>query len=280
MNSELNILGLTGVSKTLLATLYLRSQETQRKNGIIKDDRAVEIVNKINYDFAEYDSEFSQAAIAIRTRIIDRVVSNFISQYPDATIINLGAGLCTRYFRIDNNSINYYCVDLPRVQPVWDNLIGESERLHYLAYSALDFNWMREVKATASGKILIVAEGLLMYFTEVEVKQLFEAISDNFGLNIHNGLASQRAGSQIVFDSIGVFLAQKSRINSGDLNIDATYQWGIKNLREIETWSKNIKLIKQWHYLNQHKHRLGLMGWLSYIPAVGRQVKIGHLQIN
>jgi O-methyltransferase involved in polyketide biosynthesis len=268
MNAAINVISLKGVSETLLTTLYLRNLETQRIDEIIKDHHSVEIVKKINYNFSAYNSQFSQAIIAIRTEIIDELVKNFINKYPHATVINLGTGLCTRYFRVDNNLVNWYCIDLPEVKPVWDNLIGESERLHFLSYSALDFNWLKEVKATASDKILIIAEGLLMYFTEMEVKQLFKAIQKNF------------TKSEIIFDALGIFLAKKSRLNSGDLKINARYSWGVKNLKEIETWDKGIKLVNQWHYLDRHKNRLGLMGWLSYIPAIRRQIKIGHLQLG
>jgi O-methyltransferase involved in polyketide biosynthesis len=268
MDSDLNVTSLKGVSETLLTTLYLRSLETTRKDGIIQDNHSVEIVKRINYNFAENYSQFTQALIAIRTEIIDELVKNFIARHPDATIVNLGTGLCTRYFRVDNGSINWFCIDLPEVKVVWDNLFEESERLHYLNYSALDFNWIKKVKETASDKILIIAEGLLMYFSETEVKQLFNAIKANF------------AQSEIIFDALGIFLAQKSRLNSGSLQIDATYKWGIKNLKEIEAWDRGIKLLAQWHYLDRHKTRLGLMGWLSYIPRIRRQVKIGHFQFN
>lgn len=268
MKSSIDVAGLTGVSETLLTTLYLRSLETKRKDGIIQDDRAIEIVKKINYNFAEHDSSFNQAIIAIRTEIIDEFVKKFISQYPKATVVNLGTGLCTRYFRVDNNLLNWFCIDLPEVKPVWDNLIGESERLHYLSYSILDFRWIDRVRAKAPEKVLFIAEGLLMFFSEIEVKQLFKAIKNNF------------TQSEIIFDSLGRFLAHNSRLNSGDLNINASYKWGIKNLKEIETWDEQIKLVNQWHYLAKHKNRLGLMGLLSYLPTIKRQVKIAHLQFN
>lgn len=268
MNYDLNVTGLKGVSETLLTTLYLRSLETKRKDGIIKDDHAVEIVKRINYNFTENNSQFSQALIAIRTEIIDELVKKFINQHPDATIVNLGTGLCTRFFRVDNGSINWFCIDLPEVKLVWDNLIHKSERLHYLSYSALDFKWIQNIKEIAPDKILIIAEGLLMYFSEIEVRQLFKALKNNF------------VQSEIIFDSLGIFLAQNSRLNSGKLKIDASYKWGIKNLKEIETWERGIKLLDQWYYLDQHKDRLGLMGWLSYLPMIRRQVKIGHFQFT
>jgi O-methyltransferase involved in polyketide biosynthesis len=268
MNSDLNVTGLKGVSETLLTTLYLRNLETKRKNGIIQDNHAVEIVKRINYNFSANASELTQAVIAIRTELLDEIVTKFIQQYPTATIVNLGTGLCTRYFRVDNGLINWFCVDLPEVKLVWDDLFDETERLHYLSYSALDFDWIKATKAEAPDKILIIAEGLLMYFSEVEVKQLINAIKHNF------------PQSELIFDALGIFLAKNSRINSGALGIDASYKWGIKNLQEMETWEQGLELLAQWHYLDRHKNRLKLMGWLSYIPQIRRQVKIGHLQFN
>lgn len=258
------------VSETLLITVYLRNLETQRKNGIIKDDKSVEIVNSINYNYVKYDfqyaSKLNQALIAIRTEIIDKFVENFISQYPNATIINLGTGLCTRFFRVDNGLINWYGIDLPKVKPIWDDLIGESERYKYFTYSIFDFDWIEKIKEIQSEKILFIAEGILMYFSEQEVKHLINTVQCNF------------PESEIIFDSLGVFMVQHSQINSTPSKINVSYQWGIDYLKEMENWNKSIELVDQWYCFERHKCRLGWLGLLSYIPMLKRQVKIGHLR--
>ena len=43
--------GLSGVSQTLLVTLYLRAMETQRPDALIKDEKAVELVTRMGHDF-------------------------------------------------------------------------------------------------------------------------------------------------------------------------------------------------------------------------------------
>ncbi|WP_019504943.1 class I SAM-dependent methyltransferase [Pleurocapsa sp. PCC 7319] len=272
MKKNINVTELQEVSETLLLTVYLRNLETLRKNRIIKDYKSVEIVNSINYNFSQrnsqYASKLNQAVISIRTEIIDEFVKKFINQHPHATIVNLGTGLCTRFFRIDNGSINWFGIDLPRVKPVWNKLIGESERYHYLAYSILDFDWIEKIRETASEKILFIAEGILMYFTETEVKQLMSAVKDNF------------PDSELIFDSLGVFLVNNSQINSCVSKINVSYKWGIENLKEIETWDQGIKLANQWYCFDRHKCRLGWIGLLSYIPMLRRQIKIGHIQFT
>ena len=41
---------LEGVSETLLMTLYVRARETQRPDAMIRDEKAVEMVNGIETD--------------------------------------------------------------------------------------------------------------------------------------------------------------------------------------------------------------------------------------
>ena len=267
MNNTINVTDLPEVSETLLITAYLRSLET-KQNGIICDRKSVEIIDRINYDFSKYNSPINQALIAIRTEIIDEFVKNFIQQHSSVTVVSLGTGLCTRFFRLDSSSTQWIAIDLPQVKQVWDRLVGESKRHQYLAHSVIDLNWMDKVKQIASGKVLFVAEGLLMFLSEIEVKYLITNIRSNF------------KGSEMIFDSLGTILARNSKLNSGDLGIDTSYQWGIKNLKQIEDWGQGIELVQQWHYLDRHKNRLGLLGWLSYLPILRRQVKIGHLRFS
>ncbi|MEL6440608.1 MAG: class I SAM-dependent methyltransferase [Cyanobacteria bacterium J06621_8] len=255
------------VSESLLATVYLRSLETQKNKGIIQDCKSIEIVNSINYDFSQYSCPLNQALIAIRTEIIDQFVSNYIAQYPLATIVNLGTGLCTRFFRLDNGTVQWYGVDLPNIKPIWHRLLGETERHRYLAYSVLDLDWIKKIKQNSTNKTLFIAEGLLMFLSEIEVRYLLQNIRDKF------------ANSEIIFDSIGTMLANRNRRS---IKVRGTskklYRWGIKDLSEIESWGNKIKLVNQWHCLDYHKNRLGWLGLLSYLPLLRRQVKIGHLK--
>lgn len=267
MNNLISVSELQEVSETLLITVYLRSLETKREDGLIKDNKSVEIVDCINYNFLKFDSESNQTIVAIRTAIIDEVVKNFISQNPHATIVSLGTGLSTRFFQVDNGLINWFGIDLPRVKPAWDTLLGgESERFQYLPYSVLDFEWIKQIQSKTSEKILFIAEGLLIYFSESEVKQLIITLKNNF------------AGSELIFDAIGKFSAKNSQLNPGVSETNASFKWGVNNLKEIETWDRGIKLIDQWYYFDKYKKRLGWLGLIKYIPVLKSQGKIGHLR--
>ena len=54
MNEITDTQKLTGVPETLLVAHYLRYVETQRTDGIIKDEKAVEMIQSIEYDFSRF----------------------------------------------------------------------------------------------------------------------------------------------------------------------------------------------------------------------------------
>ena len=62
----------TGVPERMIQTLYARAKETGKKDAKIRDDIAVEIVDKLDYDFskADKDNAMSYGVIA-RTIVLD-----------------------------------------------------------------------------------------------------------------------------------------------------------------------------------------------------------------
>ena len=268
MKSLISVAELQDISETLLLTLYARYKETQKIDGIIKDDKAVEIVEKIDYDFSKFDSWLVQASVAIRTELCDQAIKSFLDRNPASTVVNLGAGLCTKFFRLDNGLVNWYELDLPRVKPIWDKLIGQTERHKFLAYSVTDFNWIEEIKQTHPQKLLFVAEGLMMYLPEEDVKKIILSIKDNF------------PDSEMLCEAIAKLVVKGVSIDSVVSKINKMFQWGINDLKDLENWGNGISVIEQWYYSDYHKDRQGWMVFLGYIPILRKQAKLGHIKFN
>src|SRR4051794_1624669 len=110
---------LTGVPETMLLTLYHRALETQRPDRLFADPFAVSFIERIDHDFAKFDDWRMRWAIPVRTWLIDTAVQSFLGHGPDATIVTLGAGLCTRALRLDNGQAQWFSVDLETVRPFW-----------------------------------------------------------------------------------------------------------------------------------------------------------------
>ena len=106
------------VQETLLLPLWGRAVESQKKVPGLVDRKAVEIINKIDYDFtliAKNISWISQFSWVARSLHIDKIILEFIKNNPKATIVNIGCGLDTTFERIDNGQILFYDLDLPDV---------------------------------------------------------------------------------------------------------------------------------------------------------------------
>ncbi|MEU9189754.1 hypothetical protein AB0D14_35485 [Streptomyces sp. NPDC048484] len=84
--------------ETLLIPLYGRAMEDRKPEAALRDARAEEIV----YDFARFDGLPSLVGSVLRTSLFDQRVSDLLTRHPESTVVELGAGLNTRYERIDN----------------------------------------------------------------------------------------------------------------------------------------------------------------------------------
>ena len=78
------MINLTGVSETLLLTFYARYLESQRVVGIIKDQKSIEIMKNIDFDFSQFsDMEVYQVFHGIRTEILDQETKLFLAKKPN-----------------------------------------------------------------------------------------------------------------------------------------------------------------------------------------------------
>lgn len=162
---------LDGVPETLLWTLYQRSLEAERADGVLVDPLAVELVRRIDYPFAErFGGRGLGQLQALRARCFDREVERFLAVHPDGAVVALGEGLETQFWRVDNGRVRWLSVDLPEAVALRARLLPAAPRLAQLACSALDERWMDAVDGSRG--LLITAQGLLMYLPRVEVDAL------------------------------------------------------------------------------------------------------------
>jgi O-methyltransferase involved in polyketide biosynthesis len=227
------------VQMTLLMPLWGRAKEYGKPQPIVNDKYAFELINSLDHDFdrmsAAYD-EIYQLNWAIRAYNIDKAIVNIIERYPDATIINIGAGLDTTFQRIDNGKIFWYDLDLPDTIELRKKLIPESERNTYIAKSAFDMTWLSDIKVRGS-KIFIVAAGVLCYFEKELVKNLFLNLIQEF------------PESEIIFESMSKFLiwlTNRSVVHKKEKAELAFMKWGVSSSRPIRKWSDKIQSVDEY----------------------------------
>ena len=78
-----NLINLGGVSETLLIPLYVRYKEAQRADAFLRDEKAIVIVEQINYDFSRIKLQgHDKVAIVLRLREFDRFARTFWQAIP------------------------------------------------------------------------------------------------------------------------------------------------------------------------------------------------------
>lgn len=169
-----------GVAETMLQTLYARAKESNKPNHKIYDAKAIEIVQKMDYDFGLADKDIAMSSgVVARTIVLDRMVRDFIQAHPDTTVLNIACGMDTRFYRVDNGRIRWYNLDLPVTMGVRKRYIEEDERVTLIEASAMEEAWADKIE-TGSEPVLVIVEGLTMYLEKEDVKQILTIIDHRF----------------------------------------------------------------------------------------------------
>jgi O-methyltransferase involved in polyketide biosynthesis len=260
---------LSGVPETMLLTLYQRALETKHPNPIIQDEFAVKMVDRIDHDFAKFDDWKIQWGIAVRTQLIDTAVRKFLQEHPDSLVVTLGAGLCTRALRLDRDRAQWISIDLEDVRPFWEQLIGESERNHFMTCSVLDFTWIDRINPFKQDRsVLFIAEGLFQYLPATEVKQIVLTIQQRFPT------------SEIMMEVLGTFMVNNPKLTKTVARTGARFQWGVDDCQELETWADGIQMLNQWYFLDYHYNRQGFMLISKLLGGKSRFGKVARFRFH
>jgi len=264
---------LSGVAETLLMTLYIRAMESQRPDALIKDEKAVALVTQMSYDFDRIRQikmdEDDKVTVILRNREFDRYVRDFLARHPEAVVVHIGCGFDSRFERVDNGRVEWYDLDLPDVIELRRKLIGdEGKRYHLLGCSAFDSAWLDTVSAHRQRPFLFLAEGVLMYFEEAQVKSLVLMLRDHF------------PGAELVIDAFSPFLVRANNLRLSITKFGARYHWGLKRGQELESWGDSIRLLDEWGYFDRPEPRLDHIRWMRHIPLLARVLRIYHYRLG
>lgn len=235
------------VSETLLIPLYMRAQESKEENPIIVDEKSVELLSKVDYDFSKFSAdERCQRYISLRTKYFDEAVRNFVDKYDDAVVVLIACGLDPRVERISiEKEYQVYELDLPDVINLRRKFLPESPNNKYIAGSITNDEWIKTIKAGhPEGHFLFILEGISMYLTEEVMKNVFKNIDDNFD------------HAEIHVERMNKFLSKRTYLQQSVNNTNASFNWGSDNPKEIEEWSGSFKLKDEYYYSDEQKSDL------------------------
>jgi O-methyltransferase involved in polyketide biosynthesis len=244
---------LNGVPETLLVPLFYRAKETRSDTPLIRDDKAVEIVDAINYDFSMCNKWLTQACVVVRTQIFQDAIRQFLEANPEAVVINLAAGLDNRFAELDNGKVLWFDLDLPDVIEIRKCYIKETGRRKFIASDVLAFDWIDSLRLVDRNvPVLVIAEGLLPYLPEDRARLLLSTLADNF-LN-----------SRIILEIFGSVVVGREWMVSEFKHIKPRpeFLWSPHNPRTLETWDSRFKILKVENLFDRHPARWRSMRYL------------------
>jgi O-methyltransferase involved in polyketide biosynthesis len=252
------------VEWTNLCTLYLRAYESRLERPILGDRAAAEAVDRIDYDFARMHRSAqpwgNQFLVALRAKQLDTWADDFLRSNPDAVVLHLGCGLDSRAFRLDVPSgVTWLDVDVPEVIAMRRRLYTERPGYAMIGSSVTEPGWLDQIPTGRPA--LIVAEGLLMYLDEGELRDLLQRLTDRFGTG------------ELLADLLspwGPRFSQSPMLAKA--STAGITKWGTRDGHELAQWNPRLNLVETSMFLDPAKIPLRpqrlIYRILTAIPAV------------
>ena len=244
---------LGAVQETLLIPLWSRAVDFLKPHSILRDAKAAELIKQINYDFTKFASAWkSQVGCCVRGAIFDQWTREALAKDPETLVVEIGAGLDTRYERLGGAARRWVDLDMPDSMELRRRFFTENSQRQFVEGSVLEEDWVKPVRAMAEGHpVAFVAEGVLMYFPEADVKRLFGILATHF------------PGSRLLFDSLGPAMVKHQSKHDSVTKTSAKFAWGIADIRDVETWGIPCTLEQTGSFFDAPQEALRNLLWME-----------------
>ena len=168
-------------------------------------------------------------------------MKEYLTRYPQATLVNLGCGLDQTAENCDNGKCTIVNIDLPDVIAVRDTLLPGTGRIRNIGCDLNDTAWFDEINA-ADG-VCMMAAGVFYYFKTEDVRRLFSAMAERF------------TGAVLAFDSCnerGAKLMRKTWLKEAGIT-DVSAFFSLESEKELETWSSRFASISAKSYMRGYR---------------------------
>jgi O-methyltransferase involved in polyketide biosynthesis len=137
-----------------------------------------------------------------------------------------------------------------------------------IAGSILDLAWIKGIRATDE-PVLIIAEGLLFYFEEAEVRALLA------------GLAQAFPGAQMFLEILGPAFVGRARLNDSVGKMEGVeFRWSVKDSHRLEAFDPRIQFMEEWYFSDYQRRRWRWFGQVTRLTFLKQLLsnRIVHLR--
>lgn len=171
---------ITDVTDTAIWIAAYRAEEAKRKDALFKDEYAEILIgeNGINLATRTQGSRYTAWSVVMRTFIIDKFITELLKENID-TVLNLGAGLDTRPYRMElPTKLRWIEVDFPKIIELKDEKLIDCKPKCHLERFKIDLSdeelrnsFLKKI-SNESKKVLILTEGVIPYLTNSQATSL------------------------------------------------------------------------------------------------------------
>jgi len=190
-NVILEAKGIEGISATAFAVAAIRARETEKADGLLKDEFAKyfseDILAKIPKEYTNLFYDRLIKIVVYRSLVSDTIIEDRINKNV-RQIVNLGCGFDSKVYRLNlPPELKFYEIDVPAVlnykSEVMHKINAKPKCQHYQI--AMDLTnkdeWATQLLQNGFDKNLptiFVLEGLVIYLNDDELRILFSLISN------------------------------------------------------------------------------------------------------
>lgn len=180
------------VTDTAIWIAAYRAEESARKDALFKDPFAALLIGE-NGEFLAtrtQGSRYTAWSVVIRTYIIDNFITKLIADKKIDTVLNLGAGLDTRPYRLElQKTLKWIEVDFPKIIDLKNERLSSAQpcckltRVKLDLSNAIERDLFLDKNSNESENVLILTEGVIPYLSNGDAESLALALFNRPNFN-------------------------------------------------------------------------------------------------
>jgi O-methyltransferase len=225
---------LVGVQKTLSPVLKAKALDNRLPAPILGDVYAEQTMRCLDpgYDQGMFGASQLGLAAVVRAKALDDWARSFLADHREAVVLNLGCGLDARVYRIEPAAdVDWYDLDFPAVVTLRQQFLPPREHYTLIGSDVTDLTWLERVPR--GRPVLVIAEGLVPYLTEVDARLLLTSIVDAFPTG------------RILFDIVSVSAWRASKWDPLGRKYNAQFHCGFNDPAVLADWHPRIAYVDE-----------------------------------
>ncbi|MFE0022792.1 class I SAM-dependent methyltransferase [Amycolatopsis sp. NPDC059021] len=225
---------LAGVQKTLGPVLRAKALDNRLPDPILGDAYAEQAMRRLDpgYDERRFGTSQMGLAAVVRAKAHDDWARSFLAGHPGAVVLHLGCGLDARVYRIDPPAtVDWYDLDYPSVVELRHRFLPPREHYTLIGSSVTDLTWLDRVPRDRP--VLMIAEGLVPYLPETDVRRLLTSVVDAF------------PAGQIQFDTVSVWAWRTSKWDPALRKYGTRFRSGFSDPAALAAWHPRLEYVDE-----------------------------------